>query len=203
MDSQTFSRSSPASLVDEPASFAPADIGERLRAARTARRQTLRSVASKAGVSESFLSQVERGVASASIASLRRIASALGLNLVDLFQERNPMLGRVLRVEDRPCVGFGVLGRKYKLHSAPDRAFDVLISEFEPGGSTGYESYSHGDSEELAVVLEGSISVSLGIETYNLATGDSISYRSSTPHKYVASLCNGARVLFIVAPPSL
>ena len=50
------------------------DVGERLRDIRRLRHATLKTIADRAGVSESFLSQVERGRASASIASLRRIA---------------------------------------------------------------------------------------------------------------------------------
>ena len=62
------------------------DVGKGLRAIRLARRRTLRDVAERAGLSESFLSQVERGRSSASIASLRRIADALGVSMADLFQ---------------------------------------------------------------------------------------------------------------------
>ena len=54
-----------------------ANIGERLRAVRNLRALTLKHVAGEARVSESFLSQVERGKASASIASLQRITAAL------------------------------------------------------------------------------------------------------------------------------
>ena len=61
------------------------DVGERLRAIRRSRRCTLRTVATRSGLSESFLSQVERGRSSASIASLRRIADALGVSMADLF----------------------------------------------------------------------------------------------------------------------
>jgi transcriptional regulator with XRE-family HTH domain len=43
------------------------DVGERLRLIRTARRCTLREVAERAGLSESFLSQVERGRTSAMV----------------------------------------------------------------------------------------------------------------------------------------
>ena len=52
-----------------PEAVAEVDVGERLRAIRSLRRATLRTIADRAGVSESFLSQVERGKASASIAS--------------------------------------------------------------------------------------------------------------------------------------
>jgi transcriptional regulator with XRE-family HTH domain len=47
-------------------------------------------IAERAGVSESFLSQVERGRASASVASLRRIAGALGVSVADLFDSSGP-----------------------------------------------------------------------------------------------------------------
>ena len=49
------------------------DLGERLRAIRLLRRRTLKAVAEAAGVSESFLSQLERGRTSASVASLQRL----------------------------------------------------------------------------------------------------------------------------------
>ena len=53
-------------------------IGRSLRDARRRRGLTLKAVAQEAGVTESFLSQVERDIASPSIATLRRIAVALG-----------------------------------------------------------------------------------------------------------------------------
>jgi transcriptional regulator with XRE-family HTH domain len=48
---------------------AEVDVGERLRELRRFRRATLRTIADRSGLSESFLSQVERGRSSASIAS--------------------------------------------------------------------------------------------------------------------------------------
>src|SRR2546422_1922861 len=65
---------------------AEVDVGERLRALRRFRRCTLRTIADRSGLSESFLSQVERGRSSASIASLKRIADALGVSMADLFE---------------------------------------------------------------------------------------------------------------------
>src|SRR6266576_6281838 len=91
------------------------DVGERLRAIRSLRRATLRTIADRAGVSESFLSQVERGRASASIASLRRIAGALGVTVAELFESGALPRPRVLRREERPSLAFGILGRKLLL----------------------------------------------------------------------------------------
>src|SRR4051794_7202703 len=69
----------------EPPAPIEVDLGARIRALRLARGQTLRQLASSAGVTESFLSQVERGVASPSIASVQRIARALGQSIAELF----------------------------------------------------------------------------------------------------------------------
>jgi len=185
-----------------PEAVAEVDVGERLRAIRGLRRATLRTIADRAGVSESFLSQVERGKASASIASLRRIAGALGVSVADLFEPSGPPLPRVLRREERPSLAFGILGRKLLLTPRPLHALEVFVGEFDPGGSTGTEPYAHGDSEELFVVLAGSAQLELGGEVHELEAGDSIDYRSSTPHRITNTGPDRAEVMWIISPPS-
>src|SRR5947208_17143870 len=118
------------------------DVGERLQALRRYRRCTLRVVAKRSGLSESFLSQVERGRASASIASLRRIANALGVSVADLFEPSGPPQPRVLRRDERPSLAFGVLGRKLLLTPRPLQHLEVFVGELEQGGSTGAEPYA-------------------------------------------------------------
>ncbi len=178
------------------------DVGERLRVIRSMRRQTLREVAERAGLSESFLSQVERGRSSASIGSLRRIAEALGISIADLFQPGGLTEPRVLRREDRPTVAFGVLGRKMLLTPRPLHQLEVIVGEFDPGGSTGAEQYAHGDSEELFVVLRGRVLLELGDDHHELEPGDSIDYQSSTPHRISNAGDELAEVMWIISPPS-
>ena len=178
------------------------DVGERLRDLRRSRRATLRAIADRAGVSESFLSQVERGRASASSASLRRIAGALGVAVADLFEPGGPPRPRVLRRADRPSLSFGVLGRKHLLTPRPLQHLEVFVGELDPGGSTGVEPYAHGDSEELFVVLSGSVQLELGGDVHELERGDSIDYRSSTPHRASNVGEERAEVMWIISPPS-
>ena len=179
------------------------DVGERLRAIRTLRRYTLKSVAERADLSESFLSQVERGRANASVASLKRIAAALGVNVADLFEPNGSTARpRVLRREARPNLAFGTLGRKFMLTPRPLENLQVIVGELAVGGSTGDEPYTHGDSEELLVVLDGRMSLQLGPEVFELSTGDSIDYRSSTPHRLVNVGDDPAEVMWIISPPS-
>jgi transcriptional regulator with XRE-family HTH domain len=181
---------------------AEVDVGERLRVIRRLRRCTLRTVAQRAGLSESFLSQIERGRASASIASLRRIAEALGVSVADLFEPSGPPRPRVLRRDERPALAFGVLGRKLLLTPRPLHHLEVFVGELDPGGSTGAEPYAHGDSEELFVVLSGTVQLELGGELHELGCGDSIDYRSSTPHRISNIGDELAEVMWIISPPS-
>ena len=179
------------------------DLGERLRAIRTLRRVTLKTVADRADLSESFLSQVERGRANASVASLKRIAAALGVNVADLFEPNGkPSRPRVLRRDVRPALTFGTLGRKYMLTPRPLEHLQVLVGELDAGGSTGDEPYTHGDSEELLVVLEGVVHLQLGADVFELSTGDSIDYRSSTSHRLTNAGDGTAEVMWIISPPS-
>jgi transcriptional regulator with XRE-family HTH domain len=179
------------------------DVGERLRAIRRLRRVTLKTVADRAELSESFLSQVERGRANASVASLKRIAAALGVNVADLFEPNGRQARpRVLRRENRPALAFGTLGRKFMLTPRPLEHLQVTVGELDAGGSTGDEPYTHGDSEELLVVLSGIVSVQLATQVFELCTGDSIDYRSSTPHKLSNIGGDPAEVMWIISPPS-
>jgi transcriptional regulator with XRE-family HTH domain len=178
------------------------DVGERLRAIRQLRRCTLRMVAERARVSESFLSQVERGKSSASIASLRRIAGALGVNVADLFEPSGPPRPRVLRRDERPALAFGVLGTKRLLTPRPLQHLEVFVGELAVGGSTGEEPYVHGDSEELVVVLSGLVQLELDGETHVLRSGDSIDYRSSISHRVTNAGKGVAEVIWVISPPS-
>jgi transcriptional regulator with XRE-family HTH domain len=162
----------------------------------------LRTVADRSGLSESFLSQVERGRSSASIASLRRIADALGVSIADLFELDNVRSPKVLRRDERPGLAFGVLGRKLLLTPRRLENLEVFVGELEVGGSTGAQPYAHGDSEELFVVLSGTVQLELGGEVFRLEHGDSIDYRSSTPHRASNAGDDLAEVMWIISPPS-
>jgi transcriptional regulator with XRE-family HTH domain len=185
-----------ASAADE------AEVGHRLRRVRLARRRTLRDVASHAGISEGFLSQIERGRANASIATLRRIANELEVSMGELFHSGDDGRAMVLRALERPVLSFGILGRKWLLTQSPDRELDAFLAEFEPNGSTGPEPYTHGDSEEFLLVLRGHVSFELGAQNFDMGPEDSIVYRSSVPHRLVESAGERAVTLWVTTPPS-
>jgi transcriptional regulator with XRE-family HTH domain len=177
------------------------ELGERIRAIRQLRRRTLKEIATAAGISESFLSQLERGRTNATIATLQRLSGALGIEVSDLFNSGSSR-PRVLRRETREFVEWGSLGRKALLTPKPFHSLEVVVARFEPGGSTGDEPYTHGDSEELLIVVEGGVHVQLGTEIHDVSAGDSVHYQSSTPHRVSNPYHETAEVLFVISPPS-
>jgi transcriptional regulator with XRE-family HTH domain len=176
-------------------------VGERLRAIRQLRRKTLKEIALAAGISESFLSQLERGRTNATIATLQRLSTALGIEVSDLFTTGAPQ-PRVLRRGAREFVAWGELGRKALLTPKPFHSLEVVVALFEAGGSTGDEPYTHGDSEELLVVVEGEVHLQLGTDVHELCAGDSVHYQSSTPHRVSNPGDETAEVMFVISPPS-
>ena len=177
------------------------ELGERIRAIRQLRRRTLKEIATAAGISESFLSQLERGRTNATIATLQRLATALGIEVSDLFTTGSSR-PRVIRRDTREFVAWGAQGRKALLTPKPFHSLEVVVARFEPGGSTGDEPYTHGDSEELLIVVEGSVHVQLGTEIHDVSAGDSVHYQSSTPHRVSNPYDETAEVLFVISPPS-
>jgi transcriptional regulator with XRE-family HTH domain len=190
--------------IPQTARGASADgIGEAIRRIRQRRRMTLRELGARANLSQSFLSQLERGLAQVSIGSMRRIAEALEIQVSDLFIAGTDHEPRLLHRDSRPTLPFGDGATKSLLTSRqPLENIEALLVTFAPGGSTGAAPYTHGDSEELLLVLGGTIRIELDGRAFALGEGDSIDYRSSTPHRVVNVGSAPAEVLFVVSPPS-
>ncbi len=177
-------------------------LGTRIRSLRQARQLTLRDVAERAGVTESFLSQVERDVASPSIASVHRIARALDVSIAQLFTEDTES-GRVVRREARRRVAYpGLKAVDEFLTANLAGRLQVILSTIEPGGGTGAEPYTHDSDEEVVVVLEGTLDLWVGDEHYVLQEGDAITFPSRLPHWNANHGDGPARVLFCLTPPS-
>ena len=121
--------------------------------------------------------------------------------MLDLFARNGQTGPSVLRREDRGYVSWGTFGRKALLTPKPFEALEVVAS-FEPGGSTGSDPYAHGDSEEMLLVVAGTVELTLGAEAMQLRAGDCARYRSSTPHRIVNVGDEAAEVIYVISPPS-
>ena len=177
-------------------------LGQRLKSLRVGRRLSLRELAELTGTSASFISQLERGLTGASTASLNQISSALGVSVAMLFEDSAAGHHGALRRSERPSLPPSDGCRKMLLSRPPLSDMEVYVGEFEIGGSTGSDQYTHGDAHEMLVVLRGVVEVSLGEARHVLEEGDSIEYATSTPHRSENIGSGRAEVMWIIAPPT-
>lgn len=184
-----------------PATAPDDGLGRRVARFRQIRGMSLRTLAARAGVSSSFISQLENGRTNASIASLRRIAGALGVTPAQLLDDAAAHTRGVLRARQRPQLPLDG-ATKYVFSLPPLRNFEVYGGSFEPGGSTGRDAYSHGEAQEMIVVSQGSITLELDGERYEMNQDDSIEFLSSVPHRLVNESAATASVLWIISAPT-
>lgn len=81
----------------------------------------------------------------------------------------------------------------------PEREVDFLEVRYEPQGGSMLEDHAirhHG--REMAVIIEGVLSAQIGFERYHLHPGDSLSFTSTTPHRYWNAGSTQARAIFVV-----
>ena len=178
-------------------------FGEKLRAVRERKGYTLKVVASKAGVSESLVSQIERNKVSPAIDTLLTLADVLEINLEFLFDElRRKRPVKIVRSGER---------RKIEEENVK---YEELAKHTENGGSHSIESYiitmpqgerthrgSYGHlGQELGFIMEGKACLKYESEIFTLEEGDSISFSAASPHT-LSNIGNGVlRALWVVSP---
>jgi len=179
------------------------DIGATIRRLREERHFSLKEVAERSGLTQSFLSQVERDLTSPSVASLRKVAQAFGVPLAALFQGPVAPSNRVVRRADRrQLVHPKRQWRDYLLTPNLTGKLQVILSVIEPGGGSGEEPYAHDSDEEVVVVVRGRLEFWVGSDRYLLEEGDSIVFESRIPHRNRNPGPDQAEVLWITTPPS-
>lgn len=180
------------------------DIGCRLRAARQGAGLTLAETAARAGVSEGFLSKLERGQTAASIANLIQLTGALGLGLHELFAtDGAPARTRLVvhrsgegKLEEVAATGYswrhlgggGPLDRMEVFHLVFPREKGMPTMVSHPG-------------QEHCYVLSGEILFHVGDAQYRLKAGDGIFIDSLQPHRAENAGRTKAHVLVSVAKP--
>lgn len=180
-----------------PAVSTEARIGDVLKRLREQHGLSLRSLAGKVGFSASFLSQVEHGQVSPSIASLAKIAGELGVTLADLFQASEPAGLAVTRVAERP--GFTSSWSRARVEALTPQATDrrpleAIVVTLSPSGSSGKHAAGH-PTDQFAYVIEGPIALYLDGSDLVLETGDSVVIPRGTAHRWENHASRAVQVL--------
>ncbi len=175
--------------------------GAIIRRTRKTQNMTLHDLAHETGLSLSFISQVERGLANSSINSLRKIALALGTPLSSFFEEGSSREGPVVRKNERGILVNTDSRLTYQLLSLNhNRQIDFLLTRLEVGGTSAEYPMTH-KGEEAALVLQGECRIELGNGIYDLNEGDSIYITENTPHRLTNTGNVPLTIVSAISPP--
>ncbi len=177
-------------------------LGANIRGLRKGRSLTLTELARLSGLSHSFLSQVERGLARPSMNSLHQISEALGTNASWLLAgSENTREATVVRASDTASVPASELGDTDGVRRvvAPE-ASPFQVVEFTGAPDTFREYWVH-DGFETIYVISGAVDVDLDGEVFRLEPSDSISYDTRQPHRLRAATDETVKLLMIESSP--
>ena len=149
----------------------------------------------------SFLSQVERDLASPSLKSSKAIAEALGVPVFRfLLDESNG--GYVVRHGQRKRLSLPNPTLDYELLTPDlDHKMLLFLGRYEPGGSSEAISKKPG-VEECICVLQGLLEIELAEGTYLLETGDSIYFEAVDLCRITARGEENLLYLSVSSPPA-
>jgi len=159
---------------------------------------SLRTLAGRAGFSASFLSLLEKGRVSPSIASLERIARALDVTIVELLRHPDTADRRVVRGALRPAfTSTWSQARIESLSSGADTArLEALAVTLAPSGTSGAH-LAEQPRDQFAFQLKGSLVLFIGDERVELKAGDAITIPAGTPHRWQNAGRRPAQVLLV------
>ena len=178
--------------------------GRPLRRLRIEHGMSLREASSRAGVSISFLSALERGMTGASVATLQRLTAAYGTTMLELvdgtpFSAEAP---RLVRADRRRWLDVGSGQVRIEQLAEGARQLEPQLFVLAPG-ATSDGAYAH-DGEEFLYVLAGAVTVWVGDrEVYRLdRPGDALTFPSTIPHRWRNDARGETRLLWINTPPT-
>jgi transcriptional regulator with XRE-family HTH domain len=197
------------------------ELGQRVRSLRQKAAMPARALAEQVGVSPGFISQLERGKTFASLTTLRRIADALGQPIAALIEQTTdvpePRATNGSAARDRllaPAAQVVRKGRRKRLELpgshfslellSPDLQgqIEFILIELEPGHPPTEPRAHFRSGEECVVVLDGTMGLTVGDETWVLEQGDSARFDPAIPHR-IENLGDRTLVqISAITPPS-
>lgn len=175
------------------------NIGERLRELREARNISMRTLATKSGLSANALSMIERNRASPSVSTLYKLADALGVSITSFFGsnlERKQVV--FLKSDERSRVSFtrgifeGLGGEQFVGRVEP------FMLTLENSANSGPRSMTH-TGHEFVFCLRGELEYQVERQIYHLEPGDSLLFAAHLKHKWRNPGKNVATAIIIIS----
>ena len=180
-----------------------AALAANLRDWRTRRGWSQAELARRAGLSKGMLVQVEQAQTNPSIATLCKLANALGIALVALVEVGDEPVVRRVTAGDIAWLWRGrSKASAAGLVAGVEAPVPVELWEWRIGARDGYDAIAHpAGTREFVYVLEGAAAVSVdGVEVV-VAAGECAVFQADRPHRYAAARGRATRFVMVVIEP--
>ena len=178
---------------------AVSELGGKLAGARAERGWSLQQLADRSGLSPAAIHKIEKSGMTPTIASLMKLAAALGKSVSYFIDESEPLRPVThIRPDERARLFTSKKGLTLENISGRSGPFFVAGAEahVEPHADSGPVPMTH-PGEELVVILEGSMRFVVGGEPYELAEGDSLHFRTTLAHSWSNPSDRPARAIWL------
>ncbi len=174
-------------------------IGKQIRERRNEVGLSLRDLGKLAGVTASFLSQVENDQVSPSLSSLQSIATALNVPMFSLLND-SPN-GNVVRAAECRRLAFEESNISYDLLTADfSRQMMAYRIQIEPFARRVAQKLAK-PTEQWMHVIQGRLQIMIGAETYHLEVGDTVYYDGDLLREFGSESDEDLIIMCCISPP--
>ena len=144
---------------------------------------SLKELSEKSGVSISMISQIERQNTDPTLTTLYKICKGLDVSISTLLGTDTETT-QVIRKNERKIITFPNSHSKYEmLTPSNEGTIEMIMIHLEPG-QVDKQLVEH-SGEESGFVIKGEMTIILDDQEILLQEGDSIRFKSTTPHRFV------------------
>ncbi|MBN2332367.1 MAG: cupin domain-containing protein [Deltaproteobacteria bacterium] len=177
------------------------NIGSKIKKLRLSHSLTQEELAGRSDLTKGFISQLERDLASPSIATLKDILDVFSVSLADFFREADDDVQQVVFGRtDRKTMGDEGADIQLLMAGAHENKFDVALVTLVPG--QWIEDSGH-EGEEFGFMLKGRVCITLELgQTYTAGKDECFFFPANQQHKISNSSTRVAQFLWVVSPPT-
>ncbi len=174
-------------------------VGLRLKDLREARNISMRTLATKSGLSANALSMIERGKTSPSVSTLYKLADALGVSITAFFgMEAEKRQVVFLKSDERTRISF----TRGVFEALGGEQFDGRVEPFmltlESGAASGPHAMTH-SGHEFVFCVRGELEYQVEKEEFRLLPGDSLLFAANLKHRWRNPGKNVVNALIIIS----
>jgi transcriptional regulator with XRE-family HTH domain len=177
------------------------NIGQKIKKYRLASDLTQEELATRAGLTKGFISQLENDQTSIQIDSLADIVEVFGVTLSEFFSDENE-IQVVYSPEVRVLIeGKGVNKFELLVPGSTNNLMDPILVELNPGERT--EKSGPHPGEQFGYVLSGTATLKIENNSYKIPEGHCFYFESYRTHQIINNSDTLVTLLWIISPPQM